>query len=427
MLSSGWSFGAQGHVRVKRETGISDASCPNTFTYPIFGNMRFAALRPTPAEAPRLLPVTVSTAGIPASGDPFEAPYAQRPAGSPDTLVFYQFDHLGNTRLAYRSLGGTRQVLHTADYYPFGKPLRTWSYSASQALRHQSTGHVERSEIPHQGIGKRDRESGLDYRLARFYDSDVGRFLSVDPLADHPNQVDKSPYAYTWNNPVKLRDPDGNCPICPFIAKGLAGAVIDYMLQGAFNYAGGMSMQDAFSISNIDMSDVAISGLQGALPWNVPGGKYGKAAGAAVTDILFNYAKYLANDEDYSMEQMGQDFLIGFAAQLGAEKVGELFGNKIDNLTANGFRDEAAIGHIFREDHGLANTISNRKMLLDVARDKKYILGTDKYGNTWNAFIRDDGSQVWTQSRNGKIFNGGINQTAKEFNPETGLSGPDRR
>jgi hypothetical protein len=36
----------------------------------------------------------------------------------------------------------------------------------------------------------------------------------VDALADEPEQIDKSPYAYAWNNPVKLTDPDGNCPRC---------------------------------------------------------------------------------------------------------------------------------------------------------------------------------------------------------------------
>lgn len=36
----------------------------------------------------------------------------------------------------------------------------------------------------------------------------------MDPLADHPAQIDKSPYAYAWNNPVLLTDPDGRCPKC---------------------------------------------------------------------------------------------------------------------------------------------------------------------------------------------------------------------
>ncbi|AKP53757.1 hypothetical protein CA2015_4415 [Cyclobacterium amurskyense] len=39
--------------------------------------------------------------------------------------------------------------------------------------------------------------------------------MSVDPLADHPNQIDKSPYAAFWNNPIYYIDPDGKCPKCP--------------------------------------------------------------------------------------------------------------------------------------------------------------------------------------------------------------------
>ena len=36
----------------------------------------------------------------------------------------------------------------------------------------------------------------------------------MDPLADHPNQVHISPYAYAWNIPILLIDPDGLCPDC---------------------------------------------------------------------------------------------------------------------------------------------------------------------------------------------------------------------
>lgn len=39
--------------------------------------------------------------------------------------------------------------------------------------------------------------------------------ISVDPLAEHPNQVDKSPYSAFWNNPIKYNDPNGMCPKCP--------------------------------------------------------------------------------------------------------------------------------------------------------------------------------------------------------------------
>ena len=59
-------------------------------------------------------------------------------------------------------------------------------------------------------VGKRDVESGLDYRGARFYDSDIGRFLSLDPLAvDYANW---SAYNYVLGNPVMLVDPTGMAP-----------------------------------------------------------------------------------------------------------------------------------------------------------------------------------------------------------------------
>ena len=181
---------------------------------------------------------------------------------------------------------------------------------------------------------ERNEELGLEWLDygARWYDAVIGRWNAVDPLADHPNQIDKSPFAYAWNNPVKLTDPDGRCPICPFIAKGASGAAIDYFMQGAFNYAGGMDVGAAFSPSNIDKTDVLVSGLQSALPWSVPGGKYGKAAAAAVGDVVFNAGKASLNGEDYSAAQAGQDFLIGFVAQLGSEQVAELFGDKADEI-----------------------------------------------------------------------------------------------
>ena len=117
-------------------------------------------------------------------------------------ISYYIHDHLGNTRIIYntdRKCGEDHlsyNAEYMADYYPYGKILR--EYTVGKPEKYLTTHH------------ERDRETGLDYRGARFYDSDIGRFLSVDPLAE--DYASWSPYNYVLGNPVMLVDPDGRAP-----------------------------------------------------------------------------------------------------------------------------------------------------------------------------------------------------------------------
>ena len=54
-----------------------------------------------------------------------------------------------------------------------------------------------------------DDDYGLNwyYFGARYYDADVGRWWSVDPLADSLHSL--SPYVYTFNSPIVFTDPNG--------------------------------------------------------------------------------------------------------------------------------------------------------------------------------------------------------------------------
>jgi RHS repeat-associated protein len=60
---------------------------------------------------------------------------------------------------------------------------------------------------------ERDTESGLDYFGARYYASNMGRFMSPDPgkinLKHLANPQKWNKYAYVLNNPLSLVDPDG--------------------------------------------------------------------------------------------------------------------------------------------------------------------------------------------------------------------------
>lgn len=72
----------------------------------------------------------------------------------------------------------------------------------------------------------------------------------VDKLADHMNQIDKSPYAYSWNNPTNLTDPDGNCPICRFIIPILEALTVRQIVTTAVVVTAGavvVSNRDKFA------------------------------------------------------------------------------------------------------------------------------------------------------------------------------------
>ena len=55
-----------------------------------------------------------------------------------------------------------------------------------------------------------DRASGLSYMQARYFDPDIGRFLSIDPVDFQIDNVHSfNRYAYASNNPYRYVDPDG--------------------------------------------------------------------------------------------------------------------------------------------------------------------------------------------------------------------------
>ena len=91
------------------------------------------------------------------------------------------------------------EIFGTNHYYPFGMETEgPWYLQRTGVQNHYRYNGKE--NIGAIGL--------LDYG-ARNYDSSIGRFLSVDPLADHPQNLGWNPYHYTHNNPINMIDPTG--------------------------------------------------------------------------------------------------------------------------------------------------------------------------------------------------------------------------
>jgi RHS repeat-associated protein len=68
---------------------------------------------------------------------------------------------------------------------------------------------------PFRFIGRElDSETGLYFFRARYYDSQIGRFISEDPIGFSGGDI--SVYRYSFNDPVNLEDPSGLTVTCTY-------------------------------------------------------------------------------------------------------------------------------------------------------------------------------------------------------------------
>jgi RHS repeat-associated protein len=54
-----------------------------------------------------------------------------------------------------------------------------------------------------------DKDTGLDYLNARYYDPQLAHFISTDPLNIQTNPATANPYTYATDNPITYTDPNG--------------------------------------------------------------------------------------------------------------------------------------------------------------------------------------------------------------------------
>ncbi|HEV2350588.1 MAG TPA: RHS repeat-associated core domain-containing protein [Terriglobia bacterium] len=118
--------------------------------------------------------------------------------------VYYYFsDQVGSSRTITNASGS---LCYDADFYPFGGERTPYVNTCAQNYKFAGM--------------ERDPETGDDHTQFRQYASNLGRWLSPDPLGgDITNSSGDEPggpqslnrYAYVMNNPTTLTDPSGLC------------------------------------------------------------------------------------------------------------------------------------------------------------------------------------------------------------------------
>lgn len=127
-----------------------------------------------------------------------------------NVLFNYEYnlqDHLGNTRVVFTAhSNGKPEVNQITAYDPFGYVISQSNWYPTGAFRNKNLYNGKEYQDDWIGNVKLD---WYDYG-ARMYDPAIGRWHSVDPLAEVSRRW--SPYSYCYNNPMRFIDPDGMIP-----------------------------------------------------------------------------------------------------------------------------------------------------------------------------------------------------------------------
>jgi RHS repeat-associated protein len=193
--------------------------------------------------------------------------------------VHYQLADWLGTRRAQVSPAGA--IEETCQSLPFGDQLncvQTNLATANDATEHHFTGK------------ERDAESGLDYFGARYYASNMGRWMSPD-WAGKPEAVPYSSlddpqslnlYGYVGNNPLSKADKDGHCwPVCT----ALLGAGLGAVAEGLSELANGEKL-NGYKIGAAAAGGALAGAITGPVGDAVEVGLVGKALVQVGASIL---------------------------------------------------------------------------------------------------------------------------------------------
>jgi RHS repeat-associated protein len=195
-------------------------------------------------------------------------------------LEFHLRDHtstslstgLGNTRMVLEEGDRNYEVVQEAAYYPFGMAIPTQSFALPDENDTYQNRYLYNGKEYQDDFGL----NWYDYG-ARFYDPQIARFLSIDPLAE--DYSFQSSYVYAANNPIRFIDFMG--------MSAQEGQDTDEYIKGPY----GIKLHKIFAGSHSGITydsdgDPIISMVHHNSPPGMSGGGGSRKRGEAVNDEL---------------------------------------------------------------------------------------------------------------------------------------------
>ena len=178
----------------------------------------------------------------------------------------------------------------------------------NESQRYQFTGH------------EFDQDTQYGYHGARYYSRDLGRYMTVDPLASERSWV--SPYNFVQNNPLSRIDPTGAIDEPVYgsdgthrgdTKEGFTGEVIIY--DGDVDFSK-MSKDELLSINGADTYDNQRGSLTGDAKSNIWTHIASQLEGATVFDKTFSMSTLRDVEISYSASERGS-----WISRLNAKKI----------------------------------------------------------------------------------------------------------
>lgn len=212
---------------------------------------------------------------------------------------------------------------------------------------------------------ERQLDLGLNVDMTKFrmYDYALGRFTSIDPLADASPQESWTPYQYAYNSPIQYNDPYGDCPWC---IGALVGALVDVAIQTVE-----ISLDDSKTIDDFSFASVGVSALAGATGVGLATklkkvGTIGKLAVEVASDAAASAGTQLAKDGEVDLGDVAIDVIGG---QTAGKFAGDFAESKF--LKSNkGKRLQEGVNQQKNAKRGKSNTISKSKADVKAAENK---------------------------------------------------------